>query len=163
VTDVGGSGDIEITPGNPAGFIANAINEGTSARQALADWRDLGGTSADAQWYRMYGQVTDTLLRTGDLAALDPAALPSAADYGEWAMGQGGEFATQVKVMVTDINDGTTTLLDYTHITVDPHTPEDAMAAAILDYGYSDTLSLYDQSLQGAFVTHVWQTVPWNG
>lgn len=163
MTDFTEGEGVETTPGNPAGFIAYNVSIGTSARQALSDWRDLGGTAGDAAWYRMYGQITDTLLRTEAQAALDPSTLPSASDYGEWAMGQGGQYASQVKVIVTDTETGEQTLLDYTHVTDEPHTIDEAIAYAEADYGDADTLDAYGQELQGAFVTHIWTTTPWNG
>lgn len=158
-----GEGDgLELAPGNPAGFIAEQIQAGMSARASLAEWRDLGGTSGNQAWNRLYGFVNDALLRMPEQAALDPNVIPSNADYATWAMGSGGEYATQVKVMVTDADTGDEILLDFTHISSDPHTPAEAMAAALADYGDADTLDQYAQTLQGAFASAVYKTVPWN-
>jgi hypothetical protein len=157
--DVFGSSGAFST-GNPAGFMAYHVSIGSSAREAREDYRSQGGTTGDTAWNRMYGQVADTLARIPDQAALDPGAIPSAGDYGTWAMGQGNQYATQVKVQLTDVETGLLTTTDYTHITDVPHTPEEAEAAAIADFGDADTLDAYGQAIGGAFAVHLWQTVP---
>src|SRR5437899_2882582 len=99
---------------------------GTSARGALAELRELGGTSADRKWFELYGQVADTLARTADTAALDPTMLPLPSDYGTWSMGRGGQYATQVNVTYIDEETGLRSTSPYTHVTDEPHTPEEA-------------------------------------
>jgi hypothetical protein len=147
-------------PGNPAGFIAYNVSIGTSARAALEEWRNLGGTTGDRTWYQLYGQVTDTIMRSPDMAALDPAVLPSGADYGTWAMGQGGQYATQVNVTYIDEDTGLRSSQPFTYITDEPHTPEEAEQAAIDEYGADDNASKYGQQITGAYTVHVWQTTP---
>ena len=147
-------------PGNPAGFIAYHVSIGSSASEALREWRDLGGTSGDAKWFQLYGQVTDTMMRTPDMAALDPASLPSAADYGEWSMGRGGQYATQVNVTYIDEETGLRAQQPFTYITDEPHTPEEAEAAAVDEYGSEENTEQYGQTVTGAYTIHVWQTTP---
>lgn len=149
--------------GNPAGFMAYHVSIGSSAREALREWRSLGGTFTDAKWFQQYGQVTDTIMRTTDVAALEPGQLPSAADYGEWSMGRGGQYATQVNVTYIDEETGLRSQLPYTYITDEPHTPDEATEAAIDEYGADDNASRYGQTITGAFVTHVWTTTPFGG
>lgn len=156
-------GDEPVAGGNPAGFMAYHVSIGTSATGALAEWRDLGLTFTDRQWYAMYGQVTDTLLRTEQAAALEPGVLPSANDYGEWAMGQGDQYATQVNVTYRDEETGLLSLQPFTFVTDEPHTPEEAEAAAMDIYGSDDNAERYGQQILGAFVTHVWITTPFGG
>jgi hypothetical protein len=48
----------------------------------------------------------------------------------------------------------------HTYVTDDPHTPNEASADAERVFGQADVLEHYDQSYQGAFVVHVWRTVP---
>jgi hypothetical protein len=156
-------GEETPNPGNPAGFIAYHLSIGTSARGALEEWRDLGGTSGDRKWFSLYGQVEDTLLRTADVAALDPTVLPSAADYGVWSMGQGNQYATQVNVTYIDQETGLRSASPYTYVTDDPHTPEEAEQAAMDEYGGDDNADRYGQTITGAFTVHVWQTEPFGG
>jgi hypothetical protein len=147
-------------PGNPAGFIAYHISIGTSARGALSEWRDIGGTSGDKAWYTLYGQVNDTIMRTDDQASLDPTVLPSPSDYGTWSMGNGGQYATQVSVTAMDVETGLRSQQPFTYVTDEPHTPEEAEAAAMDEYGTDDNEARYGQVVTGAFTTHVWQTEP---
>lgn len=147
-------------PGNPAGFIAYHLSIGSSARESLAEWRSLGGSAGNQAWYRLTGQIADTINRTADMAALDPSSLPSSADYGEWSMGRGGQYATQVSVTAIDQETGLLSTSQYTYVTDEPHTPEEAEMAALDEYGTDDNASRYGQIVTGAFTTHVWQTVP---
>jgi hypothetical protein len=154
-----GSADV-FSSGNPAGFMAYHISIGSSAAEARADYRSQGGTTGDAAWNRAYGQIADTLARYPDQAALDPGALPSASDYATWAMGRGGQYATQVGVQLTDTETGLSFISQYTYVTDDPHTAEEAEAAAQAEFGDADTLDQYGQTIGGAFAIHLWQTVP---
>jgi len=147
--------------GNPAGFMAYHVHIGSSATQALAEWRDLGGTFGDRAWYQTYGQVADTIARSADIAALDPGAIPSAGDYGEWAMGNGGQYATQVNVTYVDEETGLRGAQPFTYITDTPHTPDEAETAAIAEYGSDENAARYGQQVTGAFTLHVWQTTPY--
>lgn len=156
-------GDEGFSTGNPAGFAAYHLSIGSSAREALAAYRAEGGTTGDAAWYRLYGQVADTLNRTADQAALDPRALPGPSDYSTWAAGSGGKYATQVKVLTIDQETGLASTVEFTHITSDPHTPEEAQQAAIDMYSSGDNAAKYGQVIQGAFFIHVWRTEPFGG
>lgn len=150
-------------PGNPSGFIAYHQSIGTSGRGALAEWRELGGTSGDAKWRELWGQVADTVARTESTASLQPDVLPSPTEYGEWAMGQGGQYATQVSVTYIDTETGLRSSSPYTFITNDPHTPEEAEAAAMDEYGSDEAADRYGQTITGAFTVHIWQTVAFGG
>lgn len=155
-----GEGYETPSPGNPAGFIAYGLSVGKSGNEILREWRDLGGSSGNESWRRMVGSIADTINRTDDMAALDPGALPTAADYGEWQMGRGGQYATQVAVTARDDETGLLTTSQYTYVSNEPHTPDEAVEAAMDEYGISDNAAAYGQDVLGAFVTHVWQTVP---
>lgn len=154
--------EFEITPGNPAGYMVYAQELGMSAREALDAWRELGGTAGNQNWHSMYGQIADTLARTPDMAALDPNVLPAASDYGTWAFGNGGQYATQVKVLVTDTETGLQSWRDFTHITDEPHTPAEAIAEGIEQYGSDDNETAYGETVGGGFVVHIWQSVPYD-
>lgn len=154
-------GDYETpNPGNPAGFIAYHLQIGSSARESLAAWRELGGTSGNQAWYRLVGQVQDTLNRTEQAAALEPGVLPSESDYGEWAAGPGGKYAYQIGVTATDLDTGLDTTSQYTVMSDVPLTPDEATAAAQDEYGLDENAAKYGQEVTGAFVIHLWKTVP---
>lgn len=146
-------------PGNPAGFMASAIGEGTSATAALQEFRDAGGQMRTQTWYRMYGEVTDALARSPMAGTLDPNALPDPAAYATWAMGAGGEYATQVDLFFRDLDTGLIGTIPYTYVTDVPHTPGEAIAEGMADFGESDTQAAYDQSIEGGIVRNIYQTV----
>lgn len=155
--------DAELSPGNPAGFMAYHVSIGSSARAALDEWRDLGGRATDAVWYRMYGQVTDTVIRTPDFMALDPDVIPSGSDWGVWEAGSGGKYAMQVIVSAVDTETGLLTANQYTHMSDTPFTKNEAEQAAMDVFGTQDNEDRYGQTVLGAFAVHGWQTVPYGG
>lgn len=155
------SGDIEeVELGNPAGFIAQAIRSGQNATQALSAYREAGGSARTQTWYGLYGQVSDTLARQPEAANLEPNRIPGAEDYGEWSMGRGGQFATQVQILFRDRETGIIGSAPYTHITDEPHTPDEAVYAGIDLYTNDEAAQRYAQQVLGGVVTNVWQTVP---
>lgn len=154
--------DFQITPGNPSGFMVYAQQLGLSARESLDAWRELGGTSGNQNWHTMYGQIADALSRIPDQAALDPTVLPGPTDYATWAAGRGGQFATQVGVVVTDVETGLQSTLQYTYFSDVPHTPDEARQAAMDEYGSSDNESRYGQVVNFAYPVHLFQTVAYD-
>jgi hypothetical protein len=146
-------------PGNPAGFIVGAINEGQSATAALNAFREAGGEMRTQTWYQMFGQVTDAIARSPLAGSLDPYSLPDPGAYATWAMGPGGEYATQVDLFFRDLDTGLVGSIPYTYVTSDPHTPEEAIAEAMGDFGESDTQAQYDQVMLGGTVRNVYTTV----
>ena len=147
--------------GNVSGFMAQSIRDGLSANEALREFREAGGAMRRDYWLQGYSEVRDVLSREDTAGALDPGALPDGTDYGEWAMGRGGQYATQVTVFLRDIETGTVTPQQYTYVTDDPHTPEEAELNAIEDFGDAEAVSDYGQAVQGAVTTAVFATVPW--
>lgn len=154
--------DEGIDIGNPAGFIADKLREGISANRALQEFQEAGGGMRRQTWYRLFGQVADTIARQPESEALDPSALPDASAYGEWQMGQGGQYATQVNVMFRDAESGVIGTAQYTHVSDQPHTPGEAIDAAIDVYSDEDAASRYEQVILGGVATSVWQTVAFN-
>lgn len=153
-------GDEPTRPGNPAGFMSYHISIGSSAAEARREWRAIGGTTGDTAWNQMYGQITDTIMRGENMAGLEPGQLPLPSDYGEWSMGSGGQYATQVNVTYVDQETGLRSQSPFTYVTDEPHTPDEAEQAAMDEYGADDNAEKYGQTITGAFVTHVWQTTP---
>lgn len=147
--------------GNPAGFMASKIMEGTSANQALRDFREAGGAFERQAWLRSYAGVRDTLASQPQIAGIDPDAIPGGEQYGEWAMGQGGQYATQVQVVIYDRDSGIIGTAPFTYITNDPHTPGEAAAAGIDLYTNDEAAQRYNQRIMGALPTAMWQTVPY--
>lgn len=153
-----GGGGINI--GNPAGFMSSKIMEGVSANQALRDFRDAGGAFRRQDWLRSYAGVRDTLSRQPDIAGISPSTVPDASQYGEWAMGRGGQFATQVQIHVIDRESGIVGTAPFTFISDEPHTPEDAVEAGIDLYTNDEAAQRYGQRVVGGLPSAMWKTVP---
>lgn len=145
--------------GNPAGFIVGAIGDDMSSTQALAAYRDAGGSIRTQTWYRLYGEVTDALARSPGAMALDPDAIPGANDYATWTMGGGGQYATQVQVYFRDVDTGLVGTTNYTYVTDVPHTPGEAEAAAFDEYSDPDNAGDYGQVVLGTATSNVFRTI----
>jgi hypothetical protein len=152
-----------VNVGNPAGFVAGAVGEGTNATAALNAFREAGGEMRTETWYRLYGEVTDSLGRQSQAAQLNPYSIPDADAYSTWEMGAGGKFATQVQVFFRDQDTGIIGSSNYTYITDQAHAPGEAEAAAFDEYADPDNASNYAQSMLGTMTTNVYATVPYGG
>lgn len=154
----GGDG---VDVGNISGYVKDLIQGGFSATAGLAAFREAGGAVRDSRWYSLYGQITDTIAREPAFLALNPYALPDVADYGTWAMGRGGQYATQVQLQLLDRGTGlmTTAIADY--VTDDPHTPAEAQLAVMDQWSDPEAMSTYGVTVLGAIATKVWKTVPY--
>lgn len=144
--------------GNPSGFIKQLILGGYKAREGLGVFREAGGQIRDSRWYSLYGNIDDSIRRAPDHLALDPNQLPGPNDYGVWAMGRGGQYATQVKVQILDRDTGLWTERQHTYVTDLPHTPAEAEADAIDMFGDPDAEAAYGETVMGATTTNVWRT-----
>lgn len=155
-SDAGG-----VDVGNVSGYVKDYIKAGYSATAALADFRDAGGAIRDSRWYALYGQVTDTIAREPSFLALDPYALPDPSEYGTWAMGRGGQFATQIQLQLIDRGSGLITTQLATYVTDMPHTPVEAQMWAQDTFGDPDAEADYGVTVMGATATKIWTTVPY--
>ena len=147
--------------GNPSGYIAWTLDVGLSGRAGLAEFRNDGGRITDAVWYRLRGQISDTLMRTDNFLSADPNAVISPAELGEWSAGQGGRFAYQVVIQQVDQDTGLLSAAQYTVLSDDPLSKQEAEAQAMADFGDPENEARYGQSVVGAFAIHGWATVPW--
>lgn len=150
----------EINIGNRAGYIAGLLREGMSANGILRTLADNGAGIQRQAGLRLVAQVRDTIQRTPDLQSLRGNALPGAEKYGTWAMGRGGQFATNVAVFSQERESGVSIKSFFSHVTNEPHTPEEAANAAIQSFTDDDAESRYGQRVTGALPGAMWQTVP---
>lgn len=150
-----------VNIGNRAGYIAGLLREGKSANAILRELQAAGGGIQRQAGLRLVAQVRDTLSRAPDAGNFAGNQLPDAGQYGTWAMGRGGQYATQVAVYLQDRDNGDSIKQFYTHVSNEPHTPEDAANAAIDLFSQTDDDSEYDQRVMGAMPGTMWQTVPY--
>lgn len=147
--------------GNRAGFIARAIQQGMSANQTLAALREGGAGMARQAGLRLYGQVASSLANREAQISYPTNALPRAEVLSPWAMGRGGQFATQVEIQVRDRRTGIISAVQYTHVTDEPHTGDEAIQAGMDLYGDTDTQNRYGQTVEGGVVINRFETVPY--
>lgn len=152
-----------VDVGNASGFMAESIRSGLNATEALREFRAAGGAMRREYWLQGYADVRDTLARSDEFAQLDRNALPSGEDYSEWAMGRGGQYATQVQVFLRQKGTGETFSKDYTYVTDEPHSPGEAEQAAMDEYGDPDVATQYEEVVTGAIATNGFATTPWAG
>lgn len=153
--------DVSEAFGNRAGFMAKAIQEGLSANETLRLMREGGAGMARQAGLRLYGQVNASLARRGEQIAYPTNALPRGDMMQPWAMGRGGQFATQVEIQVRDRRSGIVSAVQYTHVTDEPHTGDEAIQAGMDLYGDTETQNRYAQSVEGGVVINRFETVPY--
>src|ERR1700693_5761136 len=129
--------------GNVSGYIRDMVGQGLSATEALAQYREFGGAIRDSRWYALYGQVTDTVAREPEFLAVNPYVLPDSSQYGTWAMGRGGQYATQVQIQLVDRGTGLITTQLSTYVTDVPHTGIEAEAWAQDQFGNAESEADY--------------------
>jgi len=149
--------------GNPVGYIAEAQNLGWSATETLTTFRADGATMSTQSWYRLWGEVADSITRQPATAALDPFALPSAGDYSTWTMGRGGEFVTSVNVYYRDVDTGLVGTQQFLYKSDEAHAPAEAEAAAWADYSDPDAEQQYGRVALGTATKQIYVTQPFRG
>jgi hypothetical protein len=154
-----GPGDVNI--GNRAGYVASMLREGMSANSILQTFKDLGAGMRRANGLKLIGQVRDSMAKASTVEGLRGDQLPDAAQYGTWAMGRGGQFATNVAVYTVERQTGLALTKFYTHVSNEPHTPEAAAQAAIDTFNDPDAASRYGTTVTGALPGMMYHTVPY--
>lgn len=150
-----------VNIGNRAGYVAGLIREGLSANKILSTLREAGAGMQRAAGLRLVGQVRDSLARSPEIQAMRGDQLPTGDQYGTWAMGRGGQYATNVAIYSIDRGSGVALTSFFTHVTNEPHTPEEAAQAGIDLYTDAGADDRYGQRVVGALPGNMWQTVPY--
>jgi hypothetical protein len=152
---------VPVDVGNVSGYVRDYIAAGLKPTEALREFRAAGGAIQDSRWFSLYGQITDTIARQPSFLALNPYVLPSPSEYGTWATGRGGQYATQVSIQLRDRDTGLYTTQLATYFSNDPHEPAEAEQWAMDTFGASESEADYGVTVMGATATAVWQTVPY--
>lgn len=153
-------GDDGANIGNPAGFIAQSIRDGLSGNESLRQFREAGGSMRNEYWRSTFADVRDAMARSESVAGLNPDAIPNAEDYAQWAMGRGGQYATQVNVFMRGKGTGDSGFQPFTYVTDEPHTPGEAEQAAQDELSDPMNASQYGDVVTGAVAMNVYATVP---
>lgn len=148
-------------PGLNAGaFMAGAIEEGMSARQAITAFREAGLSMGNQSFRNMYAEIRDTIANRDAVAGLQYDALPPGDSYGVWAADAEGGYATFVTSFTRMPGEVEMEQRFYIHTSADPHTPQDAIDAAAAHYTDDavGTAGTPQGTYQGSIVTSMTRT-----
>ena len=146
---------------NAGAFMAQAISEGLGVTEARNALRAAGMRMSNATFSDMYAQVRDTIGNRDAVQALGDDAIPAGADYTEWTMGEGDQYASFVTSYVRVPGQDGIEPRYFIYTTDAPHTKQDAMDAAADQYG-DENLADYPGAhgtYQGSVVTSMTRTV----
>lgn len=146
--------------GNRAGFIAQMITEGYSANEGLDLLRQYGAGYRRSDFLADWGRVRDALAEDPSSLAIMPGTIPSGGEYAELAMGRGGQYATRVSIGLANQDTGVQGTGWYLHVTDEPHTPEEAIEAA-LDAFSDENTSRYRERVTSLLAGQTYVTVPY--
>lgn len=119
---------------NAGAFMAGAIEEGLSARQAIIQFREAGLSMGNQSFRNMYAEIRDTIANRDAIAGLNYDAIPPGNVYGTWAADADGGYATFVTSFTRMPGETEMEQRFYIHTSADPHTPQDAIDAAAAHY-----------------------------
>lgn len=115
---------------NVSAFLPRAIEEGMSARRALASFREAGGRMGNQAFRSLYGEARAAVEGRDAIAGLDYDAIPPGTAYTDWTAGAEGRYATFVQSFTRMPGEVEVENRFYTHITDAPHSPQEAIDAA---------------------------------
>lgn len=143
------------------GFLTSAIDEGWSARRAIAEFRQAGMAMSNQTFRSMYAAARDALANRDQIAALDYDAVPAGDVFTTWAAGEPDQYASFVESFVRMPGEREVESRFYTHVTAEPHTPQEAIDAAASYYTDESlpTNGTPQGTYQGSVVTSMTRTV----
>lgn len=146
---------------NAGAFMAGAIEEGLGVVEARDAMRAAGLSMSNATFSRMYADVRAAIGERDAIQGLNYDAIPGGDQWGEWAAGAAGDFATFVTSYVRRPGSPDVEERYYIHVTGQAHTPQEAIDAAA-DFYTNDNLtqeSMRGGNYQGSIVTSMVRTV----
>lgn len=127
MSDIGDATNLSL-----GAFIRQAIGEGMGVTEARNTMRDLGvGSLSNEAFGELYGEIRAAIGQRSALAGLDYEAIPGADVLVPWSAGNRERYATFVEVFVREQGTRVVTSRFHTHISDAPHTPQEAVDAAI--------------------------------
>lgn len=121
--------------GNPAGFIAELIGEGTpSARQAYDRFHAAGGSMQETTFNQLFGEVRAGIENRGRLVEADYHVPLGDQHFTEWSAGRAGTFAHQVDIMFREVGETDPQMRAYTVMSDRPLSPAEAIDQALADW-----------------------------
>lgn len=152
----------DLGSGSIGGFIRSAIGEGLGVTAARGMFRDTGiGRMSNAAFGELYGQIRAALGTRDALASIDYGAIPQGEIYTPWAAGTADRYASFVEVFVREVGTRDVSSRFYQYVTSDPHTPQEAVDAAVdvIGAGSEDGTTPSGEVVLDGVVTSMTRTV----
>lgn len=120
-------------------FLQGAIGEGLSMTAARNMFREQGiGRIANQTFSQLYSEARFAASKYDDWASLNYGAIPGGEQYGTIRAGGPERFLTRVEVGVRESGSRDLTTTFFTHMSAEPHTPQEAIDAAMAHAAGSD-------------------------
>lgn len=157
MSDIEGSVNIGL-----GGFIRQAIGEGLSMTATRRTFREAGvGRMSNQAFSQLFGQIREAVGNRDRLARLDYNLIPDADVYSQWAAGTPDRYASFVQVFVREPGTRMVTSRFHQHISSDPHSPQEALDAAMatVSAAAADNGTDFDAVVLDGVVTSMTRTV----
>lgn len=153
--------EVGLTPVDPAAFIVQGLEEGLSGNAILRGLQEAGAGMNRGTFFQMVGEIRGAIGAREELQGLDYGAIPEGSSYSTWRAGAGDQYATFVTSYVRPVGSLDIEQRYYTHITNDPHSPQDAIDAAqdFLDRGNEQGSGPSADTTMGSVITSINRTV----
>lgn len=123
--------DVNLGSGLIGQFLQSAIGDGLSMTAARDLFRESGvGALSNQTFSQLYGEARFAAGKYDDWANLDYSAVPGAEQYADIRASGPDRYLTRVEVGVREIGQRDITTTFFTHMTNDPHSPQEAIDAA---------------------------------
>jgi hypothetical protein len=118
---------------NPASVVARGVAEGMSGNAIVRALQQAGMGVNRGTVFKMIGQVRAAIANREHVATMPTDQLPAARDYATWTTSREG-FSTQLLVFTRDRETGIIGSQVSSYTTLDPHSPDEAIAAKQADW-----------------------------
>lgn len=144
---------------NAAQWALLSVQEGWSARQGLAAYREAGGRLANQSWYRLVGEIQSSLADREGIYDEPLNLRPVASEIRTWTTAKARGFIQQVEVLVRDRGTGQIISVPFSVQGKRLVSRRNAIQQA-LDVYSDDNAKRYNQQVLGAVYTGTYEARP---
>lgn len=144
---------------NAAQWALLAVQEGQSAREGLAAYREAGGRIANQSWFRLTGEIQRALADREGIYDEPLNLRPVASEIRTWSTAKARGYIQQVEVLVREKNTGQIISVPFSVQGRALVSRRNAIKQA-LDVYSDDNAKKYEQQVLGAIYTGTYQAVP---
>lgn len=129
------AGEGTVPAGNPAGFIAELLQQGAeSAAGAYREFHAAGGSMQETTFNQLFGEVRAGIANRGVLADTLYHVPLGDQHFTEWSAGRAGTYAHQVDILLREVGTTDPLMHSYTVMTDRPLSPAEAVDQAIAEW-----------------------------